>query len=97
MADRCSAGRSSLGSSLETYLIGAAVLIGEAEGQLFTAYKLASFLGLARGTVQRKLDHLERVKAVERVSLKYQWAQLPLRRRATSITDLVGDRQSMLH
>jgi len=26
--------------SLETYLIGAAVLIGEAEGQLFTAYKL---------------------------------------------------------
>jgi hypothetical protein len=83
--------------SLETYLIGAAVLIGEAEGQLFTAYKLASFLGLARGTVQRKLDQLERVKAVERVSLKYQWAQLPLRRRATSITDLVGDRQSMLH
>ena len=31
-------GRSSLGSSLETYLIGAAVLIGEAEGHLFTAY-----------------------------------------------------------
>jgi len=65
-------GRRSLGSSLETYLIGAAVLIGEAEGQLFTAYKLASFLGLARGTVQRKLDHLERVKAVERVGLKYR-------------------------
>jgi len=61
--------RRSLGSSLETYLIGAAVLIGEAEGQLFTAYKLASFLGLARGTVQRKSDHLERVKAVERVGL----------------------------
>jgi hypothetical protein len=65
-------GRRSLGSSLETYLIGAAVLIGEAEGLLFTAYKLASFLGLARGTVQRKLDHLERVKAVERIGLKYR-------------------------
>jgi hypothetical protein len=65
-------GRSSLGSSLETYLIGAAVLIGEAEGRLFTANKLASFLGLARGTVQRKLDHLQRVRAVERVGVKYR-------------------------
>lgn len=42
------------------------MLIGEAED------KLASFLGLARGTVQRKLDHLERVKAAERVGVKYR-------------------------
>ena len=61
---------SSLGSSLETYLIVAAVLIGEAENRLFTAHKLSSYLGLARGTVQRKLDHLETVGAVERVGAK---------------------------
>ena len=57
---------SSLGASLETYLIVAAVLIGEAENRLFTAHKLSSYLGLARGTVQRKLDHpkqLERSSA----------------------------------
>ena len=63
---------SSLGSSLESYLIVAAVLIGEAERRLFSAHKLSSFLGLARGTVQRKLDHLERVGAVERVGAKYR-------------------------
>jgi len=81
-------GRSSLGSSLETYLIGAAVLIGEAEGQLFTAYKLASFLGLARGTVQRKLDHLERVKAVERVGVKYRVGEVSAQE-AGHVDDLV--------
>jgi hypothetical protein len=63
---------SSLGSSLETYLIVAAVLIGEAENRLFTAHKLSSYLGLARGTVQRKLDHLETVGAVERIGAKYR-------------------------
>jgi len=74
--------------SLETYLIGAAVLIGEAEGQLFTAYKLASFLGLARGTVQRKLDHLERVKAVERVGVKYRVGEVSAQE-AGHVDDLV--------
>jgi hypothetical protein len=63
---------SSLGSSLESYLIVAAVLIGEAEKRLFSAHKLSSYLGLARATVQRKLDHLERVGAVERVGAKYR-------------------------
>jgi hypothetical protein len=63
---------SSLGSSLETYLIVAAVLIGEMENRLFSAHKLSSYLGLARGTVQRKLDHLESVGAVERVGTKYR-------------------------
>ena len=63
---------SSLGSSLETYLIVAAVLIGEAENRLFSAHKLSSYLGLARGTVQRKLDYLETVGAVERVGAKYR-------------------------
>jgi DNA-binding MarR family transcriptional regulator len=57
---------SSLGSSLESYLIVAAVLIGEADKRLFSAHKLSGYLGLARGTVQRKLNHLERVGAVER-------------------------------
>jgi hypothetical protein len=63
---------SSLGSSLESYLIVAAVLIGEAEKRLFSAHKLSGYLGLARGTVQRKLDHLERVGAVQRVGAKYR-------------------------
>ena len=59
---------SSIGATLETYMIVAAVLIGEMEGRLFTAQKLAQYLGFARGTVQRKLDYLMKVKAVERVN-----------------------------
>ena len=59
---------SSVGATLETYMIVAAVLIGEMEGRLFTAQKLAHFLGFARGTVQRKLDYLLKVRAVERVN-----------------------------
>jgi hypothetical protein len=54
---------SSLDSSLESYLIVAAVLIGHADKHLFSAHKLSGYLGLARGTVQRKLNHLERVGA----------------------------------
>jgi hypothetical protein len=57
---------SSIGATLETYMIVAAVLTGEMECRLFTAQKLAQFLGFARGTVQRKLDYLVKVKAVER-------------------------------
>jgi hypothetical protein len=59
---------SSIGATLETYMIVAALLIGEMEGRLFTAQKLAQYLGFARGTVQRKLDYLMKVKAVERVN-----------------------------
>ena len=59
---------SSVGATLETYMIVAAVLIGEMEGRLFTSQKLAHFLGFARGTVQRKLDYLLKVRAVERVN-----------------------------
>jgi hypothetical protein len=33
---------------------------------------ISSYLGLARATVQRKLDHLERVGAVERVGAEYR-------------------------
>jgi hypothetical protein len=60
--------RFNIGATLETYMIVAAVLIGEMQGRLFTAQKLAQYLGFARGTVQRKLDYLMKVKAVERVN-----------------------------
>jgi hypothetical protein len=53
---------SSIGATLETYMIVAGVLIGEMQGRLFTAQKLAQYLGFARGTVQRKLDYLMKVK-----------------------------------
>jgi Fic family protein len=56
-----------VGASLEDYVIATIVLIGEAEGRLFTAHKLATYLNLPRSTVQRKLDHLESDAAVERV------------------------------
>jgi hypothetical protein len=74
---------SSIGATLETYMIVAAVLIGEMEGRLFTAQKLAAFLGFARGTVQRKLDHLMKVKAVERVSkAQYRLGEISLQETA---------------
>jgi Fic family protein len=56
-----------VGASLEDYVLLTVVLMGEAEGRLFTAHKLAAYLKVPRSTVQRKLDHLEEVGSVERM------------------------------
>src|SRR5215470_10509386 len=76
---------SSIGATLETYMIVAAVLIGEMEGRLFTAQKLAQFLGFARGTVQRKLDDLMKLRrSSASTGLSIALAKLPSKRQRTS-------------
>jgi len=60
---------SSLGASLEPYLIVAAVLIGEAENRLFTARQLSSYLAGARTSAEVK--HLETVGAVEALGANF--------------------------
>jgi Mn-dependent DtxR family transcriptional regulator len=47
-------------------LILMGVMIGEAEGKLLSAYKLAGFIGIPRATVMRRLARLQRDGLVER-------------------------------
>ena len=69
-------GAAKVGASLEDYLIISTVMLGEAEGRLFTAYKLAAYLKVLRSTVQRKLDQVGSVERKEggQYSISSMWA-----------------------
>lgn len=56
------------GSMADEVLLCIAVFIGQAEGRPFNAYKLASFVGVPRASVIRKMKQLEKRGAVQRKS-----------------------------
>jgi hypothetical protein len=63
------------GAELETMLVLMCVFIGDAEGRPMSASKIASFAGLPRATVYRRLEHLIRQKKIVRVGNAYHYAK----------------------
>lgn len=60
------------GSRTSLLLVWVAVYLGTAEGKLMTASKLATFVGMPRTTVIRRLARLRRAGAIEKVGGKYR-------------------------
>lgn len=60
------------GSHADNMLLGMAIGIGQGEGRLMGASKLAEFCGMPRATVIRKLEEWERGGVLERVGGKYR-------------------------
>ncbi|RZN19490.1 hypothetical protein [Bradyrhizobium sp. Leo121] len=60
---------------LETLVVLLCVFIGDAEGRITTAAKLAAHSGQPRPSVDRRLKLLLKLKKVERVGRNYRLAQ----------------------
>lgn len=60
------------GQCLAEMLLYSAVMVGHAEGRLLNASKLADYVGIARPTVVRKLDKMQKSGLVERHGNTYR-------------------------
>lgn len=67
--------RKSFGADLETMLVLMGVFLGDAEGRPTTVTKIATYCGLPRASVYRRLEDLIRLKKVDREGRSYYLAE----------------------
>lgn len=67
--------RKPFGADLDTLIVLMGVFLGDAEGRPTTVTKIASYCGLPRATVYRRLEVLIKLKKVERAGHRYYFAE----------------------
>jgi len=59
------------GTRIETKFVGLCVAIGDLEGKPFSVAKIATYMGMPRSTVTRRLERLESWGIIERQGRRY--------------------------
>ena len=64
-------GNEPFGTRIETQFVGLCVAIGDIEGKPFSVAKIATYMGMPRSTVTRRLEQLKSWGIIERQGRRY--------------------------